>query len=392
MKVNQIATILNEVIIPNDLGETKDAYETVQEDLSNIVDIGKKILGTDVIGEDNFDNFMRKIIDKIGKTIFVDRTYTASGPDIEVDGWEYGSALEKIRCELPDVDENKSWTLASLANGDSVDPFVITKPSVSAKYFNSKTTFEIPMTFAYEQVKESFTSAANMNRLFSMIENRIKMKKSLCTEAMKKRTINNLIANKINATQFIPTVTNYNAATGSSLTADNALYNKEYLRYLAREMMMHKEFLKTASSHFNEDDYVTFTPEDKLKFVVISDVAKAMETILYSDTFHDEFVKMNGYSEIPFWQIFDPASGPAHFANRSKIDIKAINSGGQEFEVSKSGILGVMFDIDAAMICNQNDRVTSIYNPKAEYWNYFYKYDCMYLNDLAENVIVFTLT
>ena len=58
-------------------------------------------------------------------------------------------------------------------------------------------------------------------------------------------------------------------------------------------------------------------------------------------------------------------------------------------EVEQDGILAVMFDRDAAAVCNQNYRVTSIYNPRGEYTNYFYKWDAMYMNDTAENVVVF---
>ena len=47
------------------------------------------------------------------------------------------------------------------------------------------------------------------------------------------------------------------------------------------------------------------------------------------------------------------------------------------------------FDRDALGVMNNNQRVTTQYNPKAEFTNYFYKKDARYFNDLNENFVVF---
>lgn len=384
MKVQQIYKILNDTINSEQIGKS----DIVAEDLSNIVDVGKELDASGVFGN-NFDNFTRTIIDKIGKTIFVDRTYKGFAPNILKDGWEFGSALEKVRCDLPDADENKTWTLADLANGSTVDPFVITKPTVKAKYYNSKTTFEIPITISEETVKEAFLSKENLNRFFSMIENRVRFKKELCSDAMAMRTINNLIANKINnSSNVVNLLSDYNTATGNSLKAVNALNDVDFLVYVAKTISLYKQYLATASVLYNDDEYVTFTPESDLKIVMLADLEKALETVLYRTSYNVDFVKIDGFATIPYWQ----GSGKNNtFDSHSTINITAVDTNGDSFSVDQSGVVATMFDVNACMIANQNDRVTSIYNPKGEYWNYFYKYDCQYLNDLAENCVVFVI-
>ena len=384
MKVKQIATILNTVINPEQIGETA----VVNEDLSNIVDVGKALTAAGTFGE-NFDNFTKALIDQVGKVIFVDRVYTAQGPNLLRDAWEYGSVLQKVRCDLPDADDNKTWSLADLANGSTVDPFVITKPTVKAKYFNSKTTFEVPITLAEEQVKEAFKSPADMNRFMSMIENRVLMKRALCTEAMSKRTLNNLIAQKIHAkSNVVNLLKDYNTAYTKTLTAATCLSDPDFLKYCAKTIMMYKKYIAEASMLYNNDGYVTFTPEDRLEFTVLSEFSKDLQVYMYADTYNKEFVQLDGYSEVAYWQ----GSGTNNAFNEiSKIDVKALTADGTEFTVSQKGVVAVMYDRDAAAICNENERVTSIYNPKAEYWNYFYKYDCAYMNDTAENCIVFII-
>lgn len=382
MEVKQIANILNTVINSEQLGESA----VVNEDLSNIVDVGKQLNSSSTF-DNNFDNFTKALIDRIGLTLFDTKKYKGFAPNIMRTGWEYGSALQKVRCDLPDAENNASWTLADLSNGSTVDPFIISKPSIKAKYFNKKTTFDIPITLSQEAVKEAFLSAENMNNFFSMIENRVAFKMELCTDAMSMRTINNLIANKINSKKnVINLLADYNTKTGKTLKADNCLSDSEFLRYAAKEIMLYKKYIQNASVLYNNDGYVTFTPPDSLQLVMLTDVAKGFEVDLYSNTYNDEFIKITNYSDVPYWQ----GSGTNNsFAEHSTLNITAVDTDGKEFTVNQSGIIGTMFDQNAAMICNTNFRTTSIYNPKAEYWNYFYKFDCMYLNDLAENCIVF---
>ena len=219
-----------------------------------------------------------------------------------------------------------------------------------------------------------------------MIENRIRMKITLCNDGLIMATIANLIAQKVNAGTAINLLTLYNAIAASPITADKALTDTEFLRFAAMTMGKYKKYLATASTLYNEDGYLTFTPADRLKFIANTELAKAMDAYLYADTYHNEFVELKGYDEVAFWQGSGIANG-----DRLKIDVDIAdaNEVSGKKEVEQDGILAVMFDRDAAAVCNQNYRVTSIYNPRGEYTNYFYKWDAMYMNDTAENVVVF---
>lgn len=388
MRINQIATALNNTFNKQQLGLTA----VVNEDLSNIVDIGKEIAGTDTFGADNFDSFTRDLIDQVGKIMFVDRTYTSQAPNILKDGWEYGSILEKVRCELPEAQDNATWDLFNypVSGGAAYpDPFELSKPDVKAKFFNSKTTYEVPITLTVEQVKEAFQSASQMSSFIAMIENRIAMKMTLCNDALIMATIDNLIGQKLHSGKnVINLITLYNAAKpagASNVTAATALQDKEFLRFASKTIGMYKKYLAGASALYNEGDYVTFTPADRLKFVANTEFAKALDSYLYSDTYNEEFVKLGGYEEVAYWQGSGTSNG-----DRLTIDV-SIDVNGTATEVKNTGVVAVMFDDEAAAVCNQNYRVTSIYNPRGEYTNYFYKWDAMYMNDTLENAVVFTI-
>lgn len=390
MKPAQIASVLNATIEKEITGEV----DLIQEDLSNIVDVGK-IVSTSLTAAGQVNSFVQTLIDRVGKVKYVDRTYRSQAPNIVKDSFEYGSILMKVRAEVPDFQENTSWKLGDLdgygiKDKEELDPFVISAPNATQQVYNSRITFEAPITIGEIQLKQAFTSASEMGRFIAMIENRIQLKMTLATDALIMRTINNLIGLKIGASSsnVINLLSLYNAAVGAgnTLTAEQALRSTEFLRYATKTIALYKDYLKSASVKYNEGDYLTFTPESKLKFVVLSEFAKDMETYLYADTYHNEFVKMDGYSTVPYWQ--SQGDGVDDYNIRSGLDIKCTD-GTNTYSVVQSGIVGVMFDEEAAAVVNENYRTTAQYNARGEYTNYFYKWDAGYMNDTYENCLVF---
>lgn len=387
MRVEQIYTIINQIV-----GEVTGKTDLAQEDLSNIVDVGQEVLSaTDV------DNYVKSLVDHIGRVIFTDREYRGAAPNVLMDSWEYGSVCEKIQMDLPQAAENSTW---NLTGGQSYDPFVFTAPAVSAKFFNNKSTFEIPMSVTEVQVRESFSSVTQLNAFMSMIYSAIGRAMSVRTDSMVERTINNMIAQTFahdfstvsdnnysdsTSTRAVNLLKGYNAMAGTTLTAAQALTTPEFIRYASYQMGLYIDRLRKMSTLFNCGGKERFTPTDLLHVVVLSDFSKAADMYLYSDTFHDDLVKLPNFETVPFWQ----GSGTDYnFASTSKIDVKT-EGGDSGKTVSASGILGVMFDRDSLGVCNLRERTTSIFNPKTETTQLFFKWDCSTFNDTNENFVVF---
>ena len=389
MKITQLAAILNGTLNSTGILEQVTGEKAVAaEDLSNIVDLGKTVLDYTGQSNTNYDSFMRNLIDQVGKVMFVDRKYTSQAPNILKDGWEYGSILQKVRCEVPDARDNATWDLFNYPKAGGAaypDPFELSKPSATAKFFNSKATYEVPITLTDVQLREAFRSAAEFGRFVAMIENRIAMKITLCNDGLIMATIANLMAQKIHGGKAVNLLALYNGASGT-LTAAEALTDKEFLRFASKTIAQYKKYLAAASTLYNDGGYLTFTPADRLKFIANVEFSKSLDAYLYSDTYHNEFVNLPGYEEVAFWQGTGTADG-----DRLKIDVTIDDGEGGTTEVVQDGILAVMFDEEAAAVCNQNYRVTSQYNGRGEYTNYFYKWDAMYMNDVLENCVVFII-
>ena len=381
MTVNQIYELMNGVT-----GEILGESVVLSEDLSNIVDIGTAIFNASAV-----DNYVRSLVNHIGRVIFVNRPYSGNVPSVLMDGWEYGSVLEKISAELPDATENESW---ELTNGASYDPNIFYKPTVEAKFFNKRVTFEVPCSFTERQVKESFSNAAQLNGFLSMLYNAVDKSMTVKIDALVMRTINNMVGETINAdfganalsggsgVKAVNLLYLYNQRYGTSLSAVNALTDPDFIRFAAFEMGVYMTRLSKISTLFNIGGKDRFTPADMLHVVMLADFKKAANVFLQSDVFHDSFTELPNAEVVPFWQ----GSGTSYgFTDISKINITT--AGGAT--VNTSGILGVMFDRDALGVTNLDRRVTTNYNPKAEFYTNWYKFDAGYFNDTNENFVVF---
>lgn len=394
MEVKQIYTLINSVS-----GEVLGRTDIVTEDLTGIVD-----LGTEVFNQNAVDNYVKSLVNHIGKVIFVNRPYAGKVPSVLMDAWEFGSVLEKISADVPEAEENDTW---SLKDGQSYDQDVFHKPTVTAKFFNSKVTFEVPVSITERQVKESFSNAAQLNGFISMIYAAVEKSMTIKADALIMRTINNMIAETVlaDAQAFGATAAGdmtkadlssastarcvnllklYNDKTGAEtpLTAAKAITDPDFIRFASYVMGTYADRLQSISTVFNVGKKERFTPKDMLHVVLLSDFAKAAQTYLYSDTFNRGDVLLPQAETVPFWQ----GSGKNYeFASTGNINIK--ESGGKAVEIS--GVLGVMFDRDALGVCNLDRRVTTNYNAKAEFFNNYYKFDAGYFNDTNENFVVF---
>ena len=375
MKVTQIKELVN-----SSLKEVNGSSEILKEDLSNVVDIGKEL-----INNDDIDNFVKKLVDRVGKTVFNNRLYQGSAPSVLMDAWEFGSIVEKVDADLPNVEENDSW---NLQDGKSYDQNIFYQPKVSAKFFNSKITFDIPISFTKMQVKSAFNSATELNSFLSMLMTKVQNAATVHLDGLIMKTINNFTAQVVNAKKGLQTVnllSLYNDVTGENLTSAKALTTPSFIKFANLTINSYRDRIAKMSTLFNAGGVNKFTPLDNQHLVVLSDFASASKVYLEADTYNQDNVKISNYDSVPYWQGTGTKYG---FNDISKIDV-AIKDGTTTKEVSQTGILGVLFDTNALGVSCQNPRTTTAVNARAEFYTNFNKYDAMYYNDLNENFIVF---
>lgn len=384
MEVIQVATLVNTAA-----RESIGLDDLVTEDLSNVVEAGKRI---EDLSQADLDKYVHALPNVIGRMVFVNRPYTGRAPSLMVDAWEYGSIMSKVRGDLYDAQENESW---ELEDGASYDQGIFTKPKASVRIFNKMTTFEIPISITERQVKQSFHSAAELTAFISMIYTDIDNSITVALDNLIMRTLNNMTAETLydelssdyskSGVRAVNLLALYNDAYSESLTADAAVKDPDFLRFASYTIGLVKDRMRSMSATFNIEGMKRHTPVDRMKTILLSDFAKAAEVYLYNNNgqFSSEYLALGQYETVPYWQ----GSGDSwDFDTVSAIDVVTTEG----HSVAISGILGVVCDEYACLVCNK-DRRTPVapYNAKGEFWNYYHKWDCSYLNAFDENFVVF---
>ena len=404
MKVTQMAETLNEVYkeIIGTWTDEQGNPELFKEDLSNFIDIGKRIIDTTDY-QNNYDKYVGKLIDRIGYTLIVDKEMKDDGINIESNRYEYGAMLQKIRIGDVDFVDNEVW---KLQKNQSYEYFDFKPVDMKATYFSDKTAFGVEWSWVAKVLKGAMESVEKMTQLYAAIENRIMKKVKLTTREMKKRLVANLNGMNIASARAINLIAEYKKDTGNLISADTALTNADFLKYVVMTLKKYKSFISDPTAILNPQNELNWTPDSNFRMVAITDLDAALTAYLYSGTYHEEFVKLSGYSTVSNWQGTIPAFP---FDVRSAINIEttgmpapdtedAEHPVGQDITVFKtdinmSGILCTMFDSQGITIWNEDPELaTAPYNPKGKFINYYYSYDCNYYYDSFENSLTFYIS
>lgn len=375
MKVTQVKDLVNSAI-----KQTTGTSVLLKEDLSNVVDVGSEIFGAESV-----DNFVKKLVDRVGYTVFNSRVYQGSIPSVLMNSWEFGSVMEKVETEIPAATENDSW---NLKDGQEYNQDTFYQPKVSAKFYNSRVTFDIPLSFTEMQVKSAFNSATELNSFISMLVTSVQNAMTVNLDNLISRTVNNMTAYTINhgnTNQAVNLLTLYNAQTGSTLTTQKALTTPDFIKFANQQIMLTQGRFSKLSTLFNVGGKQKFTPASEQHLILLDDFATSSKVYLESETYNENLVQLANFETVPYWQ----GSGASYsFDDTSAIDV-SITIDSQPKEIKQKGIIGLLFDTNALGVSCMNQRVTSAYNARAEFYTNFTKFDAGFFNDLNENFVVF---
>lgn len=385
MEIKQVHEFVDSAV-KQVLGEDK----VVTEDLSNLVDIGKDLANRKAVNK-----FADCLVDRIGKVVFVDRTYAKRAPDIFKTDWEYGNIVQKIDAELPDTDIDEAW---ELQDGASYDPYIFRGSKVYAKYFGEiHDAFSIKLSIMDKQMFSAFTSATQMGSFYSRIRNKAQNKFNLDCDTLVQNTINNAIGltyradiGSANATttsgiKAVNLLKVYNDYAGTSLTAEQALRNAEFLRFACERISAYQDYLEDYSTLYNIGGRKRFTPKSKQHVIMWGDFLRLTDRYLKTNTFHDEFIKLPHGQLVNKWQGTGDKADNLAFSSLAKIDIKTTN--GDLVQIPYR--IATIFDTDTLGINMTDYRNVAQRQNLAEFTNYELKYRANHFNDRNENRVIF---
>ena len=378
MNIKQVYNILNDV-----------AKSALGEGAINIVDSKDIVsLGTEVLSSStNTEKFLNVLVDRIGRTIVSNRSYSANLKALINDSFTFGAILQKIYVEPMSASESKQW---GLTDGQSVDQYVIAKPNVKQKLFNRVSTWEVDVTIPDFQLSSAFNGAEEMSAFIDAVFNAVRNSMEMYLESLANIAYSTAIAMRVVDTKVnagitaVDLLSAYNTMSGLSLTRAKALHDTEFIKFATRLINLTMKKMGEMTTKYNSEGYARFTPVDRMRVVMLADFESSVTTYLQSDTYHEEYLAIPAHNTVMFWQ----GNGVGmDFDNASKVNIMTPDG----YTVVQDGVVCILGDEESIGLTYDNQRIRSVRNEKGEYTNYFYKADMGYFFDPSENFVIFTI-
>lgn len=386
LTINQISTVLNAVVKQ---ATGNSALATVDgNNFATVAQLPLKI---------GYDPVINAISQVLSSTIFSIRPYSRKFKGINVSSQKFGNITRKLNIADSDwTDDDRQ----KLTDGESIDMYVVKKPTVLQTNFYGANAFQRQTTIFKDQLDVAFSSQEEFGRFISMLMSNVSDMIEQGHESMARMCILNYVGGKLaNADEVnnrIHLLAEYNELTGLTLN-DKDVYKPEnfpsFMKFVVARIKAISNLMTERSKKFHTNvtgkEIMRHTPLSKQKVYLLAPQQYLMETSVLSDLFNDKYMKMTDLELVNFWQNIDK---PAD------IDIKPIymDKTGTlkqpETAIEEPHLFGVIFDEEALGYTTVNNwSAPTPFNARGGYHNIFWHYTDRYWNDFTENGVVLLL-
>lgn len=393
--VTQIYSIVNAAV-----ADFMGAYDVRAKDTTSFVDLGRSLanLSTESDPYHGYDAFFGALVSRIAKTEVFVRLYEKAERRVITDYIEFGAFVQKIYTTMPDAVSNPVWAVSNGENPPTIgasNPYgVTTTVGVTSLIYGKKGTWSIELKYPTVQIKSAFLSESAMGAFIDSIYVQISNSLAVEMEALEALAVNTSMAACVHNNKATNLLAEYNLQVGvggNTLHVSDCLKSLDFLAFANKTIDNVRGYMKKISGKYNVAGYKTFTPSDRAVVEVLTDFASASKFYLESNTYHDELVKMEGYTEVPYWQ--SPGdSGVFDFTEASKISITnadVYSSGGSAVNVSQGGIIAFIRDDENVKAYFGERNTWEIVNPRERTVTHGEHADVGYAVDPHANAWVF---
>lgn len=388
MSFEQAATILTSLAQQ----ATGDASLTAT-DLSSYISVGQKTLRS------GYDPLSIGISQMVSKTLFAYRPYKGRLSVMDRDAVEWGAITRKVNAIQQAVEDDGTYALTD--GSHDPDMFDVRKPKLWQSNFYGFDVWNSHVSITRQQLKNAVTDPGEMGRLMDLILGTKGNEMELARESFRRATLANMIgAIKAmnNSNQIRHLLTEYNTATGQSLTATTVRKPANFegfIRWAYAQIAKVSDKFTAMSSiyHLNptEGTILRHTPKEAQRLFVSSGALHDVDANVLATTFNQDKVG----DQLPavtaavdfFQSIADPEAVnvvPAYIgADGAQVTAEA---------QSVSNIFALLCDRDALGVNFYQQSVdVSPYEAAGQYYNYWYHDAHRYYNDVTENAVLFLL-
>lgn len=384
LTVNQAATVFNE-IVHQATGQTNLKVT----DTSSFVSAATTVLLT------GYDKLLTAMSQVLTRTIFSIRPYNAKFAGLRASPERFGNHTRKVNYLDDDFEDSPAF---ELQQGQSIDMYTVNKPRVVQTNFYGFNTYAKHKTFYDNQLDMALRNPEEWAQFFNGVMVNINSQIEQVHENVARATIANFIGgvNVANPSCVVHLLTEYNTLTGQELTVNDIYKSANFIAFVrwlyARiEVFSNRLTERTQLWHVNivDNEVKRHTPKNKQKVYLFNDFMSQARTMVLSDLFQRDSMKMVDYEGVNFWQAID---------SPDSIDVTPVYTNaedgtlvtGAEQKINK--VLGVIFDEEAIGFIPKNQAMGATpHNVAGRYTNLWWHWDECYYNDFTENGIVLLL-
>lgn len=379
-KVFQSATLINATA-----QELWGASVPSVKSLTDLVSLGDMVLSS----QNNKELFLNTLVDKIKKTVFRTLDNAIDLPNLLLDQEAYYGILQKINIKPMAAVNDNSWEVGDVSFTPSL--YDIHKPSVSQKLFQNISTFVIRLTVPEVLMNSAFYEGEMDSFIAGLFENEQKCMVEYIN-AMTHLVLCNLIAERIKEQREVNLLALYkDVFTSSTLTEDDALYDKDFLRFAGMTIRNYIKYMEHSSVLYNDGSELRATQRDNMHVILLTDFVSAYSTYYSSDTYNQFLSEMPLGAETMCWSAV--GNTVPTFATNSSINVVPASEADEDVPtaVEASGIVAVLADRQALGVCLYDQWSAADHNGADRYTNYTFGVNRGNINDLSENAVVFVI-
>lgn len=338
-----------------------------------------------------YDNVINSISQVLGRTIFSIRPYSAKFSGLQVDAQRYGDITRKINFVDGDVENDERLPLT---DGGSVDMYKINKPKILQTNFYGGATYQRHITIFRDQLDTAFQSYEEFSRFISGVMQNVMDQLEQIKEAESRAALVNFISGKNagDSSNVINVVTQYNADTGSSITADDLFNETNFVPfskwlYAFINGLMRKMSDRSTKYHINVTgkELHRHTPADRMKAYMSARYLDNIDSVTLPTIFGADRLKMIDWEAVSYWQNIDAPEEIIATPSYLAADGTITTAQQQTIE----GVVGVLFDEDAVGLTRINEwNERTPFNAAGGYSNIYWHFTQRYWNDFTENGVV----
>lgn len=358
------------------------------EDLSNFADFGAKF---DNVTDEQLKTSYQKLLLGLRQIWVRQRKYELNVPDIFIPSEEYGAVIEMVQFGTCEYSEYNGRTLV---DGRTYNQDKYHATGEDTRIFSNQSVIEIEASIPNDQLLMYFQNATKLNEFVSGLMLKWDNTMSLAIETVVYRTINAMLAGSSNV---INLVTLYNNTHKESVTASTAMQTPEFLRWFSITLRTIKKMLTRWNKVYNDETIEQFTPESNQHLILLDMFANSVETYLFADTYHDDYLKRYGkYDTVAYWQTRGnellPTIETAGDINVT-IDKSLISNTSGNETVHLTNVVGALFDDYSCGISLRagGENVRTHFNAKGDFINWFLENSFENFIDTRAACVVFTL-